>query len=207
MGYFDTDIALLVSTPFYAVASGSVVLLVMGVLGGREVGIASAIRGSLRHLVPLVIATFLIWTATRIGFLLLVVPGILLSIRLAVTVPVLMVEEVGPLEALRRAWTLSRAHQLAIFGGVAVVWLVAGALVIGAVFPFLDWAAGRNGNPFHGLSMGSIALTSALSWCATTITTVLLATLATVLYVQITEQRPIGEGVSTSGASRTRHGL
>ena len=188
LGYFDTDIGSFASIPFFAIACGSVALLVMGLLGGREVGIAPSIRGSLRHLVPLVIATFLIWTATRIGFLLLVVPGIILTLRLAVTIPVLMVEEIGPLEALRRAWTLSRAHQLAIFGGFLVVWLVAGLLLIGAVFPFLDLAAGSNGNPFHNLSMESIALTSALSWCAATIGAVLQATLATVLYVQITEQ-------------------
>lgn len=188
LGYFDTNIGSIVSIPFFAIASGSVVVLVMGLLGGREIGIASSIGGSLRRLVPLVIATFLISTATRIGFLLLVVPGIILSIRLAVTIPVLMVEEIGPLEALRRAWTLSRAHQLAIFGGFVVVWLLAGLLAIGAAFPFLDLAAGLDGNPFHSLSTGSIVLTSALSWCAATIGAVLQASLATVFYVQITEQ-------------------
>jgi hypothetical protein len=188
LGYFDTDIGSIVSIPFFAIAGGSVVVLVMGLLGGREIGIASSIGGSLRRLVPLVIATFLTWTAIRIGSLLLVVPGIILSVRLAVTIPVLLVEEIGPLEALRRAWTLSRAHQLAIFGGFLAVWLVAGSLAIGAVFPFLDLAAGSNGNPFRSLSTGSIVLTSALSWCAATIGAVLQASLATVFYVQITEQ-------------------
>jgi membrane-anchored glycerophosphoryl diester phosphodiesterase (GDPDase) len=188
LGRFDTKIASIASVPFFAVASGSVVLLVMSVPAGRDVGIASAIGSSLRHLVPLAVAVFLTWTGTWIGMLLLVVPGIILSVRLAMTIPVLMVEEIGPLEALKRSWALSRAHQLAIFGAFLPVWLVSGSLAIGAVLPFLDLSAGSVGNPFRNLSTASIALTSALSWCASTIGVVLLTILETVFYAQIAEQ-------------------
>ncbi len=188
LGYFDTNIGLIASIPFVAVAGGSVVLLVMGVLGRREIGIATSIAVSLRRLPSLILAVSLIWIVRSAGFLLLVVPGIILQVRLCVTVPALMVEAVGPIEALRRAWTLSRPHQLAIFVAGVFVWLLVGPLMIGAVLPFVDFSAGSDGNPFHGLSAASIALASTLSWLATTIATVLSATLATVLYAQITEQ-------------------
>jgi hypothetical protein len=188
LGRFDTNIDWVVTAPFIAAASGATVLLAMGALAGRELGIASSIAGSLRRLVSLVIAVVLIWTVTWIGFLLLVVPGVILSVRLAVAMPVLMVEGVGPLEALRRAWALSGAHQLAIFGALLPVWLVVCGLPIAAVLPFLDFGADWSGNPIHGLSTASIALMSGLSWCTSTIATVLHTTLATVFYTQIREQ-------------------
>jgi hypothetical protein len=178
---FETTVGWVVSAPFIAGASGATVLLAMGVLAGREVGIA----GSLRRLIVLIAAVLLIWTVTWIGFLLLVVPGIILSVRLAVAIPVLVVEEVGPLEALRRAWNLSGDHQLAIFGAFLPVWLVAWSLSIGAALSFLDFAA--TGNAFHGLSTAPIVLMSGLSWCTSTISTVLHATLATVFYTQIAD--------------------
>jgi hypothetical protein len=188
LGRFDTKITSIASVPFFAVASGSVVLLVMSVPAGRDVGIASSIGSSLRHLVPLAVALSLAWTVTWIGMLLLVVPGIILSVRLAVTIPVLMVEEIGPLEALKRSWALSRTHQLPIFGALLPIWLLSGSLAMGAVLPFLDLSAGSVGNPFRNLATASIALTSALSWCASTIGVVLLTILETVFYAQIAEQ-------------------
>ncbi len=99
-----------------------------------------------------------------------------------------MVEEIWPLEALKRSWALSRAHQLAIFGGLLPIWLLSGSLAIGAVLPFLDLSSRSVDNPFRNLATASIALTSALSWCASTIGVVLLTTLETVVYAQIAEQ-------------------
>ena len=199
LGYFDSNISSLASVPFSAIAAGSVVLLVMGALGRREVGIAASLASSFRRLPSLIVAVALIWIVTSIGFLLLVVPGIILSVRLHVTVPALMVEEIGPLEALRRAWTLSRAHQLVIFFSGLVVWLIVLPLLVSAVLPFIDLSVGPEGNPFRDLSTGSIALASTWSWCAATVATVLPAALATVLYVQITEVGSAGETVSAAG--------
>lgn len=200
LGYMDTNIGTLASIPFSAIAAGTVVLLVMDALRLREEDIASSFSSSFRRLPSLIAATALIWIATSIGFLLLVVPGIILSIRLYLTVPALMVEEIGPLEALRRAWTLSRTHQLAIFFAGFIVWLIVFPLVISPMLPFIDFSSTSRGNPFHDLPTQSIALASALAWCGTTVAAVLPSTLATVLYVQTTDAGPIDETFSSPAA-------
>lgn len=93
--------------------------------------------------------------ATWVGFWLLVVPEVLLSIRFAVTVPVLMVEKRGPTEALKASWARTREYQLTIFYAfvpvglvllaTALVWMVLWTNVVAPPAARMSRRGGRRG--------------------------------------------------------------
>ena len=79
-------------------------------------------------------------TATEISAILLVIVGItvgtilvlVLSLALAVVIPAIIVEDVGPVESLKRSWELTADHRLMIFA-IFIVYGLVYALVVGAV--------------------------------------------------------------------------
>lgn len=83
---------------------------------GREVGLMSGInRLAIRDFFRFAWAKFLMYLVTFLGFLLLIVPGIIWSIRLSVSGPVAAIEGKGGELALRRSSQLARGHGITIF--------------------------------------------------------------------------------------------
>lgn len=80
--------------------------------------------------------------------LLLMVPMFIIGIRMLMLVPILAVEQQGPLEALRRAWALSRRHFLRFLGVFATVMMLTVVLALvqmfalGSLFRLLALAVG-----------------------------------------------------------------
>lgn len=60
-------------------------------------------------------AALLVGMALLGGFLLFVVPFFIVAAALTATIPALMVEKLGPLDALRRSWELTAGYRLQIF--------------------------------------------------------------------------------------------
>jgi hypothetical protein len=94
------------------------------------------------------------------GLLLLIVPGVLLAIRWALAAPVVMLEGVDARGAMRRSRELVQGHRGAVFrvllnvwGRVAVVWIL-----LGALFSHLS---ATSGHPLFFFWLGG-ALASAL---------------------------------------------
>jgi hypothetical protein len=185
LGPFDTSVDDVALLPFWAAALGAGVLLAAGVLSRHDVGFAESIAGALRRLVPLVVAVAMIRFAVVVGLLLLVVPGVLLGIRLGLTAPVLMIERLGPLQALKRSWNLTRDHQLTVFCAFIPVWLLSLGAMVGAVVPLQDTMDIQAQNPLQDLTPFTGALTCTYSWFSVTISSVLFAALESVLYVQL----------------------
>jgi hypothetical protein len=114
---------------FAALANGSFVRLVVAYDGGRRPSFREALQASMRSLLPLIALSLIIGIGTMIGFILLVVPGVILSLMWAVAAAVLVDQQCGAFAALGRSRTLTEGAWSAIFGigilvGVAVVALV-----------------------------------------------------------------------------------
>jgi len=63
------------------------------------------------------IATFVLTALVVIGgTLLLVIPGVIAAYAFAISVPVVMLEAVGPIQAMRRSAALTKGYRLMIFG-------------------------------------------------------------------------------------------
>jgi len=93
-------------------------------LGGRPVRFGAMLSAGFGRLLPLIgagiVTALLVW----VGFLLLVVPGIIIACGLAATIPAVVAERKGPIEALRRSWGLTRGYRGKIFLAGLVLLLI-----------------------------------------------------------------------------------
>ncbi|MGA0601461.1 hypothetical protein ACO2Q3_12225 [Caulobacter sp. KR2-114] len=111
--------AALVPQLVWFLATGWMCGVLLDELKGEASGRSSDLRW-LRRTVPLCLLALLSATASSLGLLLLIVPGVIFGLASAVAVPALVSEGLGPLEALRRSFELTRGVRGTIFG-VAVV--------------------------------------------------------------------------------------
>ncbi len=143
---------------------GALTATVANVRDGRaEEDIESTYRRVRPTLIPLLLAGVLAGIGILIGFILLIVPGLILLTRWVLVTPAVVLERLGPTEALRRSWNLVRGHSWTAFG-VIVVTLVISAIaqvIFVGVFAFLpdflqNWIGGLVANslvtPFVALS-------------------------------------------------------
>jgi hypothetical protein len=88
---------------------------------------------------PLVVAGFLAGIGIALGFVLLIVPGLILLTIWAVIAPVIVVEKTGALDAFGRSRALVRGHGWTVFGIVLVTGLLSGiaSTLLQEAFSFL----------------------------------------------------------------------
>jgi hypothetical protein len=93
-------------------------------LRGQRAGIGECISRGLSATPKVAIAAILWSIAVVLGFVLLVVPGIILMVMFWVYVPAIVVENAGILDCFGRSRTLTRGHRWSIFGLFALVFIV-----------------------------------------------------------------------------------
>lgn len=121
--------------------TGVVVRLVEDVRDGRrDYGIGELFRSIQGVLAPLVVNSVLRSIAIAIGFVLLIVPGLILLTVWAVTAPAIVVERRGAIEAFGRSWELVRGQSWQVFGVLVVVFLL--VLVVTAILTAIGAAIG-----------------------------------------------------------------
>lgn len=65
----------------------------------------------------------LVYVGIYVAMFLILVPGMILSVAWCIATPVLIVEGLGPVQALGRSAKLTRGNRWPIFGVMAVVWI------------------------------------------------------------------------------------
>jgi MFS family permease len=100
-------------------------------LNGRKASLGECLSVGLRNILPLLGLSILMGLALAAGFILLIVPGVLMALAWSVAVPSLVVERTGVFGAFRRSGDLTRNHRGAIFLLALAFWCL--SLVIGAV--------------------------------------------------------------------------
>jgi hypothetical protein len=83
---------------------------------GQPVEIGVSVARALARFPALVGLTLLMTVAVMMGFVLLVVPGIILMVMWYLAVPVCMVEKTGPVTSLDRSQRLTKGHRWKLFG-------------------------------------------------------------------------------------------
>lgn len=100
--------------------------------GGGRIRLMESLNVSLRQFWPLIglaFASFL----TSLGFVLLIVPGLLLSTIWFVALPACIVERLGPSTSLRRSLQLTNGHRWKVFGLVLLLLIpVVGSSLVGS---------------------------------------------------------------------------
>jgi hypothetical protein len=94
--------------------------------------------------------SLLVGLIVAVGFLLLIIPGVIFLTMLAVAIPALIVENQRGTEALGRSWRLVKGHFWHVLGTIVVAAIITG--VISAIFGalggsnwFLQWIFGSIG--------------------------------------------------------------
>lgn len=114
-------------------ATGAITYAVVQQMRGRPCGVGEAISVGLSRFFPVIGTALLAMLAIVGGLLLLVVPGIIVSLMLSVAVPVAIIEHPGVVASLKRSAALTRG----IKGQLFVMFLL-----IGLVTGFLGFAVG-----------------------------------------------------------------
>jgi hypothetical protein len=92
---------------------------------GEPVGIGRTYRYALSRLPAILWITILGLLATIVGFILLVIPGFIVLVRLAFAPAALVVEDQRGTKALRRSWRLSKGHFWRALGTLVLAGLIA----------------------------------------------------------------------------------
>lgn len=107
-------------------------LLIMGALthaadvayAGDSPRIGASLGRGLRRFLPLLAVSVLAWMAMFLGFLLLVVPGLIVIAMFFAAYAAVVIENRGPLDALGRSRRLSKGARMRILGVICIALLI-----------------------------------------------------------------------------------
>ncbi len=135
----------------FPIASGATTYAISERYLGNEVTIGDALRRGLSHFWALSIAQITATIRVLIGFLLLIVPGILWMLSYSLIVPAILIEGQRALPSLRRSRDLVRGHRGKVFGVLLIVNLLQAVLAGGV---------GMISNLFFSAASGSAEILS-----------------------------------------------
>lgn len=137
-------VALLVNVVFSTLYAGMVVRLVEDVQDGRrDHSVGELLRSVTGIVVPLLLAGLLVGLAVAVGFVLLIVPGLIALTFFAVVAPAIVLERRGVVEALGRSRELVKGNGWQVFGVIVAIFLL--TIVVGAIVSAIGDAAGTAG--------------------------------------------------------------
>lgn len=164
-----------------ALSQAALVRATSAYLEGRAATIGECVRAGIVKALPVIGLTILFAIGFFLGFMLFIVPGILLVVRWAVVTPALVEEGRGVMEAFGRSGDLTKGARWHIFAllivTLVIVWLISAAATIPTLM------LGINGLEYASTPAIILSLISS------TLTTALWATVLTSLYFTLRERR------------------
>jgi hypothetical protein len=175
-------LAVVVAVLAVAVVVGALTRAALAAAAGGDLGVGGGYRYAIGRAWPLLQVLLLTWLAVTLGFLLLVVPGVVVGVLLAVAVPALVAEGGRGWDALARSWKLVGGRWWRTFGTILLTWLVVAVTVA-----LVGWAVGLVGD-------GWLAQTVAQA-IAVTLAMPLVALVGALLYLDLRDRpRPTAPG-------------
>lgn len=155
-------------------------------MNGVRPSIADCLANGLRAFLPLIGLSILLALAIVFGFILLIVPGIMMLCAWCVAVPSLVADRTGVFGAFTRSAELTRGNRWRIFALFIVVWVI--AIVIGAVIGAVAMAA-TFGGALDPVALARSPGQIAANLISNTLSTMVGSTGAAVLYVELRRLR------------------
>jgi len=107
-----------------AIYTGMVVRVVQHARAGTTSSVGETLSSVTPVLLTLILNGILKGIAVGIGFVLLIIPGIILATMWAVTAPSIVVERSGIIDAFGRSWELVRGNFWPVLGAFVVAYLI-----------------------------------------------------------------------------------
>ncbi|MCC8165542.1 MAG: hypothetical protein LIQ31_05195 [Planctomycetes bacterium] len=131
------EIALsLVESCFSLFIQAAVAYAVYRSMCGESSTAGESLAKGLKRFFPVLIASIIVGGLTAVGYILLVIPGLILTCIFIVTIPVCVVEQSGPLDSLQRSSVLTKEYRWSIFFLLAFIVAVTTGLSL-AVTPIV----------------------------------------------------------------------
>ena len=123
------SIVSLVLTAFF---TGMVVMLVRDLQDGhRDSSLGELFSSVTPVFVPVIVVSILFGIGVAIGFVLIIIPGLILLTIWSVAIPVTVIERPGIFAAFGRSRQIVKGNGWQVFGTILLVWLI--AIVVGAL--------------------------------------------------------------------------
>jgi len=137
-GWFLLILLTLLLTGFivYTIVSGMYPLLVKEVINGVSPDLAAAANTAFKKVISLIAASILLSIIVAIGLVVFIVPGLIFLIWFFYTIPALMLEDKGALEAMTASRYFVRDKKL---NTLAVIILLGLAAIIGSFFSIIPF--------------------------------------------------------------------
>jgi hypothetical protein len=136
VGSLGAVLGLVASAVVGAVLTGMIVVFVAEDMLGQRLGVGDVWRRVRPRLVALIAVSLLAGVLSVLGLFLLVVPGAILWSAWALTTPAMLLERLGPFQALRRSWRLAWPDILRVFLIRLVAFLLALLILYVIAAPF-----------------------------------------------------------------------
>jgi hypothetical protein len=136
-------VAALAGLLMYFVLTGAITRAVAAEVVGEDPGVEQSYRFGFHRLGSVLLLSVLVGLATVGGLILLVIPGIYIGVRLAVSIEALVIEGRRGTQAMSRSWELVGGHWWHAFGTLLVAGLLTGLVnaLITAPFGATSWFA------------------------------------------------------------------
>src|SRR5215467_9760340 len=118
------------------VVQTSLIKAVQDVRDGRvDLDLGETVRAALPYLGPVIGASILAGIGIFIGFILLIVPGLILLTFWSLIIPFIVVGGSGVIDSFRNSWRTVRGYAWRVFGTYVLVWLIliAFGIVLGLI--------------------------------------------------------------------------
>jgi hypothetical protein len=194
--YFTVVIlAALANMVLNLIVQGGLVRATMTAAEGDRATLGECLSTGLRRALPLLGVAILSGLGIVLGFLLLIVPGVILYLMWSVAIPVVVVERHGVIGSLSRSSELTSGAKGTIFALFLIVWVImmAAAAVSGAAMVAIYGVQGLAAAVQDGLAPGFLIVNVVVS----TVVTVFASAIPTALYVELREWKEgeIGESL------------
>ncbi len=125
---FVLTIASLVAFLITLILLGAITRAAAGSIAGLPIEVGESYRFGLRRLGPLILVMVVVWMSLFAGFILLVIPGIFLAVKLSVSIQSLVVENRRGTKAIGRSWELTKGHFWHVLGAFLLALIIAAAV-------------------------------------------------------------------------------
>ncbi|HET6971735.1 MAG TPA: hypothetical protein VFH92_11460 [Phenylobacterium sp.] len=170
-----------------AILQGALIHATVQDLSGRKASVADSLATGLRNFLPLIIVTIMFAVACGLGFILLIVPGVMIACAWCVVAPSVVADRTGILGAFGRSAELTRGNRWQIFGLGVLLFVI--FVVLGTVFNALSGVSPFGRDPAAIAAQMTSPLFLVMMTIRQTIGAVIGSALVAVLYVQLRQAR------------------
>lgn len=117
---------------------GSITFAAVQALRNKPCSAFDSIRVAMKRLAPLIGAAFLVGVLVLLGFVALIVPGVMIACAYIVTTPVVVCENRSVMDSLKRSADLTRGQRVSVFTSLLLMGIVTGIIggILGGIGAF-----------------------------------------------------------------------